>query len=35
MLAVVGFAAMWALATFVEPSPHEITVPVATPHSSS
>ena len=36
VLAGLGFAAMFALATFVEPEPREITVPVppAAPASS-
>ena len=37
VLAGLGFAAMFALATFVKPDPREITVPVSTsrPASSS
>jgi hypothetical protein len=35
VLAGLGFAAMFALATFVKPDPREITVPVPTSRSSS
>jgi len=35
ILAGLGFAAMFALATFVKPDPREITVPVSTSRTSS
>lgn len=35
VLAGLGFAAMFALATFVDPDPREITVPVPTQRNPS
>jgi hypothetical protein len=35
ILAGLGFAAMFALATFVDPAPREITVPVPTQRAPS
>lgn len=35
ILAGLGYAAMFALATFVQPDPREITVPVPTQRNSS
>ncbi|MBF9232789.1 histidine kinase [Microvirga alba] len=35
VLAALGFAAMYALATFVQPTSREITVPVPTTRPSS
>jgi len=35
VLAGLGFAAMFALATFVKPDPREITVPVPTQRNST
>ncbi|WP_262298513.1 histidine kinase [Microvirga sesbaniae] len=35
ILAGLGFAAMFALATFVDPNPREITVPVPTSRTPS
>jgi hypothetical protein len=35
ILAGLGFAAMFALATFVKPDPREITVPVPTSRTTS
>jgi hypothetical protein len=35
VLAALGFAAMFALATFIQPDPREITVPVPTQRNPS
>jgi hypothetical protein len=35
LLVVVGFAAIWTLATFVQPTPREISVPVSTQQPST